>query len=111
MQKADVILAIGTRFPHLSTYFDNRYVSKEARVLQVEIDPQELGRHYPVAVGILGDARAVTRALVDGLAEVVLLEKEARLKVIDELRECRQRRLEEDAHMTHPALEASAGVL
>ena len=102
IRKADVILAIGTRFPHLTAFYDNRYISREARILQVEIDQREIGRHYPVEVGIVGDARAVTQALVRGLqaAGDEFPGKERRLKEVADLRERRRLRLEEDSDLT-----------
>ena len=97
MRKADVILAIGTRLPHPTTFYDNRYIPRDARILQVEIDQREIGRNYPVAVGIVGDASAVTRALVRGLeAAGEFPGKEQRLRQIAELREKRRKRRESD---------------
>ena len=100
MRNADVILAIGTRLPHLTSFYDNRYVPKEARILQVEIDQREIGRNYPVEVGIVGDARAVVHALTRGLAAAGQFPgKEGRVKKINDLRERRRRRLEEDGNL------------
>ena len=97
VRNADVILAIGTRLPHLTSFYDNRYISKEAKILQVEIDQREIGRNYPVEVGIVGDARAVVMAMSRGFeAEGESPGKEMRLKQIAGLRERRRRRLEED---------------
>jgi acetolactate synthase I/II/III large subunit len=39
-----------------------------ARVCQIDIEPSELGRHYPNAVSLLGDARTVLRQMLDGIA-------------------------------------------
>ncbi|MBI2171403.1 MAG: thiamine pyrophosphate-binding protein [Chloroflexi bacterium] len=65
--KADVILAAGTRLSNFTTYYDNRYISKDARIIQIEIDEKEIGRNYPVTLGIQGDARTVLRELLEGL--------------------------------------------
>ena len=65
LRQADVILAAGTRLGQSSTFYDNRYVPADARIVQIEIDPQELGRNYPVEVGIEGDARAVLQEILD----------------------------------------------
>src|SRR5207249_6189404 len=35
-----------------------------ARVVQIDIDPQEIDKIYPVAVGIVGDAKATLRELI-----------------------------------------------
>ena len=59
MRQADVILAVGTRLSQSTTFYDNRFIPADARIIQIEIDPEELGRNYPLAVGIEGDAKAV----------------------------------------------------
>ena len=65
IRQADVILAAGTRLGQSSTFYDNRYVPADARIVQIEVDPQELGRNYPVEVGIEGDARAVLQEILE----------------------------------------------
>ena len=64
IRQADVILAAGTRLGQSTTFYDNRYVPADARIVQIEVDPQELGRNYPVEVGIEGDARAVLQEII-----------------------------------------------
>lgn len=59
---ADVALAIGTRFGELDcnswlpTHF---FPVPECKLIQIDIDPNELGKVIPVEVGIAGDAKAV----------------------------------------------------
>jgi acetolactate synthase-1/2/3 large subunit len=36
-----------------------------ARVIQIDVDPEELGRHYPNAVSVLGDAKVTLRRLAE----------------------------------------------
>ena len=101
MRGADAVLALGTRLPHLTTFYDNRYVPPEARIIQVDIDQREIGRHYPVAVGIAGDARAVARGLLRGLEAIGEFPgKDRRLKEVAVSRERRRRRLEGDGNLT-----------
>jgi len=64
-RQADVILAVGTRLGQSTTFYDHRYIPAEAQIIQIEIDPQEIGRNYPVAVGIEGDAKAVMQGLLE----------------------------------------------
>ena len=100
VKKADVILAIGTRLPHFTTFYDNRYIPKAAKIIQIEIDQREIGRNYPVEVGIVGDALAVTRALVKGLeATAEFPGKERRVKEVAELKDRRRLRLEADGSL------------
>ena len=65
VRNADVLLALGTRLAHMTSFFDNRYIQPDTRIVQVEIDTSEIGRNYPVDVGILGDAQAVAARLTD----------------------------------------------
>ena len=64
-QKADVILAIGTRLGFTTGFFNYNYVNAQAKLIHCDIEPREIGRIYPIALGIAGDARMVARALVD----------------------------------------------
>jgi acetolactate synthase-1/2/3 large subunit/sulfoacetaldehyde acetyltransferase len=63
LRRADVILALGTRLNQSTTFWDHRVIKPETRIVQVDVDSQEIGRNYPVAVGIVGDARAVAEQL------------------------------------------------
>ena len=65
VRQADTILAVGTRLSQSTTFYDNRFIPADAKIVQIEIDPQEIGRNYPITVGIEGDAKAV----MDGLLE------------------------------------------
>ena len=65
IRQADVILAAGTRLSQSTTFYDNRFIPADAQIVQIEIDPQELGRNYPVTVGIEGDAKAVLEDLLE----------------------------------------------
>ena len=97
-QSADVLLALGTRLAHFTTFYDHRHVPEGARIIQVEIDQREIGRNYPVEVGILGDARVVAEALVRGLQDAVPIEsRELRARQVSELRDKRRRRIEAEA--------------
>ena len=60
-RNADVILAIGARFNDLHTgSWIKGYVYNipPTRLIQVDIDPEEIGRNYPVEMGLVGDAKA-----------------------------------------------------
>ena len=64
---ADVVIAIGARF-------DDRSASSwlpgyswnfpHAKLIHVDVDPEELGRNYPPDLGILADARTFLRQLL-----------------------------------------------
>ena len=69
IRQADVILAVGTRLGQSTTFYDHRFIPADARIVQIEIDPEELGRNYPVAVGIEGDAKSVMQELLQQVQE------------------------------------------
>ena len=69
MHRADVILALGTRLNQATTFWDYRVIDPATKIVQVDVDAQEIGRNYPVAVGITGDARAVAEQLIRALRE------------------------------------------
>ena len=56
-----MILAVGTRFQGIGAL-------PGQRVLQIDVDPAEIGKNFPSASGIAGDARLSLRALRDELA-------------------------------------------
>jgi acetolactate synthase-1/2/3 large subunit/sulfoacetaldehyde acetyltransferase len=64
MHRADVILALGTRLNQGSTFWNHSVIRPETRIVQVDIDAQEIGRNFPVAVGIIGDAKAVAQQIL-----------------------------------------------
>lgn len=69
VRNADVILAVGTRLGQSTTFFDNRYIPADARIVQIDVDSQQIGRSYPLAVGIEGDAKAVMGSLLDAVGD------------------------------------------
>ena len=56
MNQADVIVALGSRLSQGTTGWNYGVINPETRIIQIDIDPQEVGRNYPVACGITGDA-------------------------------------------------------
>jgi acetolactate synthase-1/2/3 large subunit len=70
MREADVILAIGTAFGEAdcsSWRPEHTFAIPPTRLIQIDIDPQEIGKIYPVEVGIVGDAKTTLRQLIDVL--------------------------------------------
>jgi len=69
-KEADVILAIGTGFGEADCSSWNpayTFAIPPSRVIQIDSDPQEIGKIYPVEVGIVGDARDTLRELIERL--------------------------------------------
>ena len=68
--KADVVLALGTRLNPFSTLpgYGIDYWPKDAKIIQVDINPDRIGLTKPVSVGIVGDAKKVAMNILDKLA-------------------------------------------
>jgi acetolactate synthase I/II/III large subunit len=65
-RNADVILALGTRFSETDcSSWDDRYTFQipPTRLIHVDIDPNEIGRNYPVEIGAVADLKAALIAL------------------------------------------------
>ena len=67
--KADVVLALGTRLNPFSTLpgYGIDYWPKDAKIIQVDINPDRIGLTKPVSVGIVGDAKKVAESLLEKL--------------------------------------------
>lgn len=71
-READVLLALGTRFAEqtASSYkHGESFAVPPTRILHIDLDPREIGKNYPVEVGVVADARAALRALAEALEE------------------------------------------
>lgn len=67
-READVVLAVGTRLGELDLPFDPYWGDPEKqKLIQIDIDPTNIGVNRPIAMGIVGDAKASFRALIDEL--------------------------------------------
>ena len=69
--KADVVLALGTRLNPFSTLpgYGIDYWPKDARIIQVDINPDRIGLTKKVTVGIVGDARKVAEGILAQLGD------------------------------------------
>jgi acetolactate synthase I/II/III large subunit len=63
IQHADVIVGIGLRFDDRVTG-NTASFARQARIVHIDLDRAEIGKNVPAAVGIVGDARDVTRRLL-----------------------------------------------
>ena len=73
LKKADVVLAIGTRLSVFGTLpcYDIDYFPKNAKIIQVDINPRQIGRTHPVEVGLIGDAKATSEEIYKQLQEAL----------------------------------------
>ncbi len=69
---ADVILAVGCRFADetASSYkYGVSFSIPPTKLIHIDIDPQEIGKNYPVSVGIVGDAKACLIQIIEKLGD------------------------------------------
>jgi acetolactate synthase-1/2/3 large subunit len=66
--EADVVLGVGTRFAEIDcSFWDPKFTFRipPTRLIHVDVDYEEIGRNYPVEVGIPGDAKAVLGQILE----------------------------------------------
>ncbi len=105
-RRADLLLVVGSRLGHFTTYYDDRYIGRGTRIVQIDIDGREIGRIYPVALGIQADAAEAVSALLaacpaDGALgdRSIARAREAWRREAEELRATRVARLSQEADL------------
>ncbi|HXZ90345.1 MAG TPA: thiamine pyrophosphate-binding protein, partial [Candidatus Dormibacteraeota bacterium] len=71
--EADLVFVLGYRFTDVS--IEGWKPSKEAKIVQVDLDPRELGKNYTLDLGIHSDARLMLDALLSEIKNRKLAEK------------------------------------
>ena len=70
---ADVILGLGTRFAEAdssSWYQGVTFDPDKTTFLQIDIDPNEIGRNYPVEIGAVGDLKIGLAQILDEVKKI-----------------------------------------
>jgi len=66
-READLVLGLGTRFKEAdcsSWYPEFTFDFANAKLIQIDIEPSEIGRNYPVAIGAVADLKQALAALL-----------------------------------------------
>jgi acetolactate synthase-1/2/3 large subunit len=66
-RQADIVLGLGTRFKEAdcsSWYPEYTFNIPPAKLIQIDIEPSEIGRNYPVAIGVVADLKQALANLV-----------------------------------------------
>lgn len=66
-READVVLGLGTKFSYTMGYGKSPLWNPDGKLIQVDIDPQMIGKNKPVEIGILGDCKVVLEQLITRL--------------------------------------------
>jgi acetolactate synthase-1/2/3 large subunit len=73
-KNADVILAVGCRFADLTTSSYRKGLTfniPPTKLIQIDIDPSEIGKNYPVEVPVVGDAKLALKDLLKAVKNKV----------------------------------------
>ena len=95
-RQADVLLAIGVRFDDRtsSSWIPGySFTIPPTRLIHVDIDPEEIGRNYPVALGLMADVRTFLRQILAELDRRGYdeLPAEARVKWLKQINDYRRK--------------------
>ncbi|MFX1234688.1 MAG: thiamine pyrophosphate-binding protein [Promethearchaeota archaeon] len=63
--EADVIISLGCKWDHTIIYGAPPIWNQDQKIIQIDIDPTEIGKNRPVSVAIIGDAKAVINQLLE----------------------------------------------
>jgi acetolactate synthase I/II/III large subunit len=69
---ADVVMSLGCRFTDWSSSSYRKGVTfsiPDAKLIQVDIDPREIGKNYPAEVGIVADCKLALADILAGISE------------------------------------------
>ncbi|MGP4102576.1 thiamine pyrophosphate-binding protein [Nonomuraea sp. KM90] len=70
-READVVLALATRFAETdASSWDSRFTwdFSGSTLIQIDIDPAEIGRNYPAEIGAVADVRLAVKAIAGAAA-------------------------------------------
>lgn len=65
---SDLLLVLGSRLGEMTTHAWDRRLGQR-RMIQVDIEASELGRNYPIELGVVCDVRQFLLTLLDGAGE------------------------------------------
>jgi acetolactate synthase-1/2/3 large subunit len=90
--KTDVLLAIGSIFHQMTTTSWTKDFGGQ-KIIQVDIDPTEIGKNYPFEVGIVGDAKSVLQDLIEHVKATIARLTPTELKELEERKKSRQKEI------------------
>ena len=83
-READAVLVMGTRLNYMVAFGQAPRFAAAAKFIQVDIDPEEIGRNRHVDIGIVGDAKTVFSQLTEEGRKV--FQNRGELPWVDQLR-------------------------
>ncbi len=71
LETADVIVSVGCEISETDSFED--YLTINAKLIRIDIDPSKFNNIYPAEVAVQGDARSSVMSLIDALEECSLV--------------------------------------
>ncbi len=62
--EADVVLSLGCRWDYTTFYGTDPIWNQDQKIIQIDIDPKEIGKNRPTEVAIVGDIKTVINQLL-----------------------------------------------
>jgi acetolactate synthase-1/2/3 large subunit len=91
---ADVVMSLGCRFTDWSASSYRKGVTfsiPDSKLIQVDIDPREIGKNYPAEVGIAADCKLVLADILAGISDDQARKaREARASYLDKVEGLKQ---------------------
>lgn len=69
LTQADVVLVVGTAFDFRLNYGGEPTFSADSKIVQIDVDPTEIGRNRAVEVGLISDAKLALEQLTHALPQ------------------------------------------
>ena len=73
--EADIVISLGCKFDYTALYGAPPLWNQEQKIIQVEIDPQEIGKNRESEVAIVGDVKAVINQFLQEMEKDLPKEK------------------------------------
>jgi acetolactate synthase-1/2/3 large subunit len=73
--EADVVLSLGCKFDYTTLYGTAPLWNQNQKIIQVDIDPKEIGKNRPIEVGIVADVKAVLNQFLTVMEDKLPKEK------------------------------------
>jgi len=73
--KADIVLSFGCKWDYTTLFGDVPFWNKEQKIIQVDVDPKEIGKNRPAEIGLVADAKSALSQLLSEMENSLPKEK------------------------------------
>lgn len=104
LKGSDLALVAGARLSYIST--ERWTLPLPSRIIQIDIDPSEIGKNYPALLGLVGDAKLTLGGIIEQLSRLAPDRRVSKAAVVERLRKFVYNGLKERGSTEVEALEA-----